>query len=92
MHNTLFKKLSLILISLIFSLIIVELLLRILGFHPWKYEEPPKTPEGMVCRFSDRIAYLTHDVEDAIRAGIITIDQLMEDAFFKSIILDLKNQ
>ena len=37
MHNTLFKKLSLILISLIFSLIIVELLLRILGFHPWKY-------------------------------------------------------
>ena len=37
MHNTLFKKLSLILISLIFSIIIVELLLRILGFHPWKY-------------------------------------------------------
>ena len=37
MHNTLFKKLSLILISLVFSLIIVELLLRILGFNPWKY-------------------------------------------------------
>ena len=41
-------------------------------FHPWKYEEPPKTPEGMVCRFSDRIAYLTHDVEDAIRAGVLS--------------------
>ncbi len=40
-------------------------------FHPWKYKEPPKTPEGMVCRFSDRIAYLTHDVEDAIRAGVL---------------------
>ena len=25
----------------------------------------------MVCRFSDRIAYLTHDVEDAIRADIL---------------------
>ena len=41
-------------------------------FHPWKYEEAPKTPEGMICRFSDRIAYLTHDVEDAIRAGILS--------------------
>ena len=25
----------------------------------------------MICRFSDRIAYLTHDVEDAIRAGVL---------------------
>jgi dGTPase len=41
-------------------------------FHPWKYKESPQTPEGMVCRFSDRIAYLTHDIEDAIRAGILT--------------------
>ncbi len=40
-------------------------------FHPWKYDESPKTPEGMICRFSDRIAYLTHDVEDAIRAGVL---------------------
>ena len=40
--------------------------------HPWRYEEPPFTPEGMICRFSDRIAYLSHDVEDAIRAGVLT--------------------
>jgi len=40
--------------------------------HPWKYDEPPETPEGIVCRFSDRIAYLTHDVEDAIRADILS--------------------
>ena len=39
--------------------------------HPWKYEEPPFTPEGLVCRFSDRIAYLSHDVEDAIRANVL---------------------
>ena len=25
----------------------------------------------MVCRFADRIAYLSHDVEDAIRAGVL---------------------
>ncbi|RZP20727.1 MAG: HD domain-containing protein [Candidatus Actinomarinales bacterium] len=41
-------------------------------FHPWKYEETPETPEAMVCRFSDRIAYLTHDVEDALRAGVLS--------------------
>ena len=41
-------------------------------FHPWKYEEPPESSEGIVCRFSDRIAYLTHDVEDAIRADILS--------------------
>ncbi len=39
--------------------------------HSWKIPEPPATPEGHVCRFADRIAYLTHDVEDAMRAGVI---------------------
>jgi dGTPase len=40
--------------------------------HSWKIEPPPNTPEGYCCRFADRIAYLTHDVEDAIRAGVIS--------------------
>ncbi len=39
--------------------------------HSWKIPEPPATSEGYVCRFADRIAYLTHDVEDAMRAGVI---------------------
>jgi dGTPase len=39
--------------------------------HSWKIDPPPATPEGMVCRFADRIAYLTHDVDDAVRAGVI---------------------
>ena len=39
--------------------------------HPWKYEEPPFTNEGLICRYADRIAYLSHDVEDAIRAGVL---------------------
>lgn len=40
--------------------------------HSWRIATPPATPEGDVCRFADRIAYLTHDVDDAIRAGVIT--------------------
>jgi len=44
--------------------------------HSWKIEPPPATPEGMVCRFADRIAYLTHDVDDAVRAGVIAYSDL----------------
>lgn len=34
---------------------------------PW-----PETLEGMVVRRSDQIAYVNHDIDDAIRAGILT--------------------
>lgn len=38
----------------------------------WKNDPPPSTPEGWVCRYADRIAYLAHDVSDALRAEVIT--------------------
>ncbi len=38
----------------------------------WKNDPPPSTPEGWVCRFADRIAYLAHDAIDALRAGVLT--------------------
>ncbi len=44
--------------------------------HPWKVREGPLTPEGMLCRYADRIAYLTHDPIDAMRAGIISYQDL----------------
>ena len=44
--------------------------------HSWKVDPPPASPEGYCCRFADRIAYLTHDVDDAVRAGVITLDDL----------------
>ncbi|HJU52647.1 MAG TPA: HD domain-containing protein [Acidimicrobiia bacterium] len=44
--------------------------------HSWKITPPPATPEGMLCRFADRIAYLTHDFADAIRAGLIGLADL----------------
>ena len=31
----------------------------------------PETLEGQIVRYSDRIAYINHDIDDAIRAGIL---------------------
>ena len=34
--------------------------------------DPPATPEGRIVRLVDRIAYINHDIDDALRAGIIS--------------------
>ena len=47
--------------------------------HTWRVEPGPATPEGMLLRFADRIAYLVHDFEDAVRAGILQPDDLPAD-------------
>jgi len=44
--------------------------------HTWRVKPPPHTPEGWVCRFADRIAYLNHDLHDALRAGVISVADL----------------
>ena len=36
----------------------------------------PSTLEGQVVRYSDKIAYIHHDMDDAQRAGIITEDDI----------------
>lgn len=36
----------------------------------------PATLEGAVVRLSDKIAYVNHDIDDGIRAGILTEDML----------------
>ena len=38
--------------------------------HTWAFPLP-STLEGQVARFADRIAYVNHDVDDAIRAGVL---------------------
>jgi dGTPase len=43
--------------------------------HSWSLPAP-LTPEGEVVSWSDRIAYVCHDFEDAVAAGIVTVDQL----------------
>lgn len=36
----------------------------------------PFTPEGKIVRISDHIAYINHDMEDALRAGIISEEDI----------------
>jgi dGTPase len=39
--------------------------------HPWSMPVPA-TLEAQVVRFADRIAYVNHDIDDAIRAGVLS--------------------
>lgn len=43
--------------------------------HSWS-RPAPSTPEGEVVSWADRIAYVCHDFEDAVSAGIVTPDDL----------------
>lgn len=45
--------------------------------HTWGYT--PKTPEGQVVQLADKIAYINHDIEDSIRAGVISEEDLPKD-------------
>ncbi len=37
------------------------------------------TLEGTIVKFADRIAYINHDIDDAIRAGILKIEDIPSD-------------
>jgi dGTPase len=37
---------------------------------------PPATQEGRILKLVDRIAYINHDIDDAIRAGVLRFEQL----------------
>ncbi len=43
--------------------------------HSWS-RPAPTTPEGEVVSWADRIAYVCHDFEDAVSAGIVSPDEL----------------
>jgi HD domain len=43
--------------------------------HSWS-RPAPATPEGEVVSWADRIAYVCHDFEDAVAAGIVTVEML----------------
>jgi dGTPase len=38
--------------------------------------EPPSTPEGKIVRIADRIAYVNHDIDDAVRAEVLNESEL----------------
>ena len=39
----------------------------------------PATPEGRIVRLVDRVAYINHDIDDAVRAGILAEEDLPTD-------------
>jgi dGTPase len=43
--------------------------------HTWAMPQP-STMEAQVVRYADRLGYVNHDIDDAIRAGLITDDDL----------------
>jgi dGTPase len=43
--------------------------------HTWS-EQPSRSLEGRIVRVVDRIAYINHDIDDALRAGVLRFDDL----------------
>ncbi len=39
----------------------------------------PQTPEGEIVRIADRIAYINHDIDDAVRAGVLTENDIPKE-------------
>jgi dGTPase len=39
----------------------------------------PSTLEGKIVRLVDRVAYINHDIDDAIRAGLLSADELPQE-------------
>lgn len=49
------------------------------GILNHKSSGTPHTLEGQIVRLSDKIAYLNHDIDDAIRGGILTEGEIPEE-------------
>ncbi len=55
-----------------------------------KGEQRAYTLEGQVIRISDKIAYVQHDIDDSIRAGLLTLEQIPRE--FLDILGDTHSQ
>ena len=53
--------------------------------HSWGFK--PQTPEAQIVQLADKIAYINHDIEDSVRAGIIIEKDLPKDCikYFSSV-------
>lgn len=49
------------------------------GIREHRINGKPKTLEGRVVCYADRIAYVNHDIDDGIRAGLISENNLPEE-------------
>lgn len=46
--------------------------------------------EAQICNFADEIAYNNHDVDDGLRSGLITLEQLAEVPLFARHVADVR--
>ena len=53
--------------------------------HSWGFK--PQTPEAQIVQLADKIAYINHDIEDSVRAGIIIEKDLPKECikYFSSV-------
>ena len=42
-------------------------------------DDVASTLEGLIVKFADRIAYINHDIDDACRAGILSLEDIPKD-------------
>lgn len=56
-----------------------EVLDGILHHSGLKSGETSSTIEGQIARFADKIAYVNHDIDDSIRAGLLELEDLPQD-------------
>ena len=45
-----------------------------------------ETAEGIIVKYADRFAYINHDIDDAIRAGVISVEDVPEE--YRSVLGD----
>lgn len=50
------------------------------GIVNHKLNGQPSTLEGQAVSIADRISYISHDIDDAVRAGVISVDELPKKA------------
>ena len=75
----------------VYELDLVDSLIGVKKFnHKINFETYPSL-EAQVSAISDDIAYNNHDVEDALRAGLISLDSLKEIRYFDEIIRNINN-
>lgn len=46
------------------------------GIRNHQMDSMPSTPEGRIVRLSDKIAYINHDIDDAIRAQVLSEEEI----------------
>ena len=49
------------------------------GIYHHRKNMTPETLEGMAVNYADRIAYLNHDMDDAMRAGIVALEDFPKE-------------